>query len=227
MATVNLSLDANIHILELTNDEGENMFTTSVMQEYLAAFDTVEKYPGNSALLITSKHEKTFSTGINLNWLTAQSEADQKQFLLAFETVLYRLAMLNAPTVVCLNGNAYAGGALIAAAADFRVMRADLGRYCLPEININMSFPPIMVDVIDRLPNKQAVKHMMLTGKAYTGQECLVADIVDAIFSVDELQPQAFAMAKALGEKNREVYTTIRNSMLPNIARHKATLELA
>jgi len=219
-----LEVKEEIHVLTLTNNENENTFTLEVMQEYLAAFDAVEKYKGNTALLICCEHEKTFSTGINLGWLMEQPNEGKKAFVLALETVLYRLALLNAPTVVCINGNAYAGGAILATAADFRVMRSDRGRFCFPEVDIKMSFPPVMMDIINLLPNKQALKNMALMGKAYTGVECEALDLVDSIYPLEELQGKGFDLAKSLGQKDRASYTLIRNAMRPDVARHAGAL---
>ena len=226
MSTMNLEVRDGVHVLSLTNHENENSFDLDVMHEYLAAFDTVERYAGNTALLISCEHEKTFSTGINLNWLMAQEEQVQQAFVLAMETVLYRLALLSAPTVVAINGNIYAGAAILAAACDFRLMRSDLGRFCLPEVNIKMTFPPLMKDIVNLLPDKQAVKIMTLTGKAYTGLECKNSDIVDGIFPADELADQAFDLAKQLSQKDRATYTTIRNDLRPDISRHASALGL-
>lgn len=226
MPTMTLDINDRLHILTLTNDDNENTITLDVLNEYLAAFDRVEQYEGNTALLITCIHQKTFSTGINLVWLTAQTKPVRKEFLRTFDTVLYRLALLNAPTVACINGNAYAGGAIIAAAADFRIMRSDRGRFCLPEVDINMSFPPVMADIIDLIPNKHALKHMTLMGTAYTGQECEALNIVDYIYPAEQLQDEALALAKKVASKDRKSYTAIRNSLRPKIARHGKKLGL-
>ncbi len=217
MSTMELTVKEGIHVLTLTNNEGENRFTLDVMKEYLAAFDVVEAYEGNTALLVTCEHQKTFSTGIDLNWLLGCSPEEQGEFVSVLENVLNRLALLSAPTVICLNGNTYAGGAILSCAADFRIMRADRGRFCFPEVNINIPFTPSMVHIVNLLPNKHALKHMALTGIAYTGEECKSLDIVDEIAPMDELQARAWAMAKNLGEKDRTTYTTIKRSLRPAI----------
>ncbi len=179
MATMNLKLIDGVHILTLTNAEngGDNRLTTEVVAEYLTALDTVEQYRGNTALLLTCTHEKTFSTGINLDWLIPLNEADRNEFTTAFETLLCRLALLNAPTVACINGNAYAGGAIVASAADFRLMRSDRGRFCFPEVDIKIPFTQISSDIGQLLPNQQAVKNMMLTGSClHRDRMCRTAD---------------------------------------------------
>ncbi len=222
MTTMNLQLQDGIHILTLTNAEngGDNRLTTAVVGEYLAALDTVEHYQGNTALLLTCTHKKTFSTGINLDWLIQLDDAGRREFTTAFETLLCRLALLNAPTVACINGNAYAGGAIIASAADFRLMRSDRGRYCYPEVDIKIPFNQVSSDIGQLLPNQQAVKNMMLTGVAYTGLECAELQIVDAIYPQDQLQAEALSLAKTLASKDRDTYCKNRNLMRPEIVAH-------
>ena len=226
MTTMNLQLTDGVHILTLTNAEngGDNRLTTEVVEEYLAALDIVEQYHGNTALLLTCSHEKTFCTGINLDWLLPLNDADRREFTTAFETLLCRLALLSAPTVACINGNAYAGGAIVASATDFRLMRSDRGRFCFPEVDIKIPFNQVSSDIGQLLPNQQAVKNMMLTGVAYTGLECAELQIVDAIYPQDQLQQEAFSLAKTLASKDRQTYCTNRNLMRPEIVAHANNL---
>ena len=226
MSTMNLQLRDDVHILTLTNTDngGDNRLTTEVVSEYLAALDTVEQYQGNTALLLTCEHERTFSTGINLDWIKQLDDADHREFSTVFEILLCRLALLNAPTVACINGNAYAGGAILASAADFRVMRSDRGRFCFPEVNIKIPFTPVTSDISQLLPNQQAVKNMMLTGVAYTAQECAELQIVDVIYPAEKLQAEAFELAKTLAGKDRYSYFTIRNLLRPTITAHLKNL---
>ena len=228
MASMELEIKQGIHVLTLTNtsNSNENTLTTEVMNDYLAALDEVENYRGNTALLITCKHEKTFSTGINLTWLNVQDEASRKQFGDAFNTVLCRIALLNAPTVACINGNAYAGGAILAAATDYRVMRNDRGRFCFPEVNIKIPFSTVTKDIVNLLPNQQAIKDMVLTGVAYTGIECLEHHIVKSIHPADELQQAALDLALQLAEKDRFTYCHIRNGFRSEMAKHASAIGL-
>lgn len=217
MSTMNLSLKDGIHILTLNNAANDNTFTTEVMNEYIAAFDEIENHKGNGALIITCEDEKTFSTGINLAWLGEQPAQGQAAFMQAFHIMLCRFALINIPTIVAINGNAYAGGAILAAGADFRLMREDRGRFCFPEVNIPLPFTPVTRSLVSLLPNKQALKNMLLTGIAYTGIEAEALNIVDSIHPADELQISAFKLAKMLATKDRAIYSIIRNDMRPEI----------
>ena len=70
------------------------------------------------------------------------------------------------------------------------------------------------------LPNKHALKNMMLTGVAYTGEQCVALNIVEAIFPAEVLQAAAFELAETLASKDRNTYSTIRNLMRPAISVH-------
>jgi len=210
---MDLELTQGVHVLTLTNGANDNKFNLDVMKEYLAAIDEVENAKGNTALMITCEHEKTWTTGIDLNWMLAQGPDGIEEFKVTLETMLYRLAMLNAPTLACINGNAYAGGALLYAAADFRHMRQDRGRICYPEIDIKIPFTDSMHDLIDNLPNAQMLKRMALLGEAVTGQQALDAGMLDAIYPMDQLQQASFEFAKQLARKDRKTYTVIKHGL--------------
>ena len=224
MSTMTLEHKDGIHVLTLTNNENENQLTQDVANEYLQAFETIEKYKGKTALLITCEAPKTFSTGINLQWLMKQNYDGQKKFVNTLEQVFYRLALLNAPTVICMNGNTYAGAAVLACCGDFRVMRADRGRFCFPEVNIKIPFTPMMMDVIKMLPNQHALKHMALVGTAYTGQQCKEFNLVDEIYPLEDLQQKALELAKLLATKDRTTYTSIKLGLRADLLKHKDSI---
>jgi len=221
MSTMTLEHKDGIHVLTLTNNENENQLTQDVANEYLRALETVEQYKGKTALLITCEDPKTFSTGINLQWLIKQNYDAQKKFVNTLEQVFYRLALLNAPTVICMNGNTYAGSAVLACCGDFRIMRSDRGRFCFPEVNIKIPFTPMMMEVIKMLPNQHALKHMALVGTAYTGQQCKEFNLVDDIYPMEELQQKSLELAKQLATKDRATYTSIKLGLRVDMLKHK------
>jgi enoyl-CoA hydratase/carnithine racemase len=66
-----------------------------------------------------------------------------------------------------------------------------------------------------------------LNGNAYAGKECEALNVVDYIYPEDQSQNEALALAKKAGSKDRKSYTTIRNSLRPNISRHGKKLGLS
>ncbi len=217
MSTMNLSLQDGVHVLTLNAGDTENKLDLDVVEEYHLHLDTVEAYDGNTAFVLCCEHEKTFSTGINLDWLMGDGLNQIEEFVAKLENLMLRIALLNMPTIVAINGNCYAGGAILASAFDFRFMRSDRGRFCYPEININMSFPPAMAAVIKLIPNQQALNEMALLGTAFTGEECLARNVVDKIFNQEELLPKTVAYAQSVSNKDRKNYGLIKDALRPEI----------
>jgi Delta3-Delta2-enoyl-CoA isomerase len=224
MPTMELKKEGAVYILSLTNGAKANTFTEDVIFEYISLLDELEATPGNAALLITSPDPKFWSNGINLEWLVTKPAHYFLQFASLLDKFFLRFALLNMPTVGCLTGHTYAAAALLAATLDFRVMRADRGFFCYPEIDINIPFSPIMQQILKLLPDQQALTELVLTGRRVGGEEALKMKIISAIYSEDTLFPKALEMAQFLSLKDRKTYTKIKRGMRSNLVSLQQTL---
>jgi enoyl-CoA hydratase/carnithine racemase len=217
MAFMKLEKKGSVYILTLTHGEKDNTFTPDVLAEYHQHLDRIESHGENAALLITSDHPKTFCNGIDLPWLLTQSPEGFQAFVTQLENLLLRVAVLNLPVIAAINGNCYAGGAILASACDFRFMREDRGRFCFSEVNIKIPFTPVMVDVISLLPDAQALRDLALTGKAVGGMEAYKMKVADRIYGETALFSEALSFAEAMAEKHRATYSAIKRSLRPKL----------
>ena len=214
MSTMRLEKQENVYLLTLTNSERANTLTDAVLDEYHAALDEVEAGKDNAALVIASADPKFFSNGIDLEYI--QSKGMQylfDTFGARLDQLLLRVALLNLPTVACVTGHSYGGGALLASACDFRTMRADRGFFCFPEVDIKLAFTPAMLASVNLLRNEQLRWEMALTGRPVGGEEAAKKGIVDAAFGADDLLPKTLALAAQLAGKDRRTYTQIKRMM--------------
>jgi len=189
----------------LTMKNKDNTFTFEVLNELDKLIDEVENYQKNTALLITSNYEKTWSTGINLDWYLPLSKEDKEKFKWLMEKVLAKIALLGVPTIASINGNTYAGGAIMPAGMDFRLMRADRGRFCFPEINVKIPFTEILMEIVRGIPS-EVLEEMLYTGRALGGEECFKRKVVSRIYSKEELFDKSFELAKDMAKKYRKTY---------------------
>ena len=213
MSTMQLTREGAVYLLTLTNGEFENTLTTDVLGEYEAALDELEAANGNTALVLTSSDPKFWCNGINLQWLQAQPPDCFPKLAAMMDQMFLRLALLNMPTIGCITGHAYASGAVLAAAMDFRLMREDRGFFCFSEIDVKIPFPPLLYEIILPLCDPATMRELLLTGRRLTGKEALSAKIVSAIHPAEDLFPKAMEMAEALSRKDRETYATIKHGM--------------
>ena len=183
MSVLSLVREGAVWVLTLTG--GESRFNDTSLAAWLQALDTVEAGEGNAALVITSADAKFFSTGIDLEGVVGEFGQDylMQTFVPKLDAFLLRLARFPMPVVVAMNGHAYGLGALVAATADVRLMRADRGRFCFPEVDIKLPFTPIMSDVIKLLPSPATAWQMATTGVAWGGQEAQAAGVIDQALS--------------------------------------------
>jgi enoyl-CoA hydratase/carnithine racemase len=127
--------------------------------------------------------------------------------------IFARLLSSPIPSVAALNGHAFAGGAMLALACDFRVMRSDRGFFCIPEIDLGLPLHPAMASLIAaRLP-KLTAHEAIITGRRYGGSEALERGIVDYATPAVDLIAKAIAVAAPLAGKNRAVMQTHKRLM--------------
>ncbi|PKL37211.1 MAG: hypothetical protein CVV44_16380 [Spirochaetae bacterium HGW-Spirochaetae-1] len=210
MEYMDFKRDGSVFIITMTDDANANTITTGMLQELNLLFDEIEKTPGNAALVLTSSSAKFWCNGINLQWLAGQGDEDRRTFLHEFKRTFLRASLLNLPTVGCLTGHAFAGGAILAASMDFRTMRNDRAKFCLPEVTYGMPLGDTLMAVINNIPSPHAVQHLVLTGAQWKGVECLNNNVITAIYPEEELMPSTLQLARDLAGKNRENYTGLK-----------------
>jgi len=223
MSFIKLRQEANVFVLTLDDPENDNTFSPDVFDEYDTVLNKIESSTHNASLLITSGSPKTWCNGINLNWLMANPDkADE--FIDRMDKILLRIALLNLPTIGSLVGNTYAGGAIFAAALDFRFMRRDRGRFCFSEIDFKLPFTPVMIAIIVLLSNRQALNELALTGIRIGGEKCLEKQIVDRLYGQEELFEKSMEYAKFLAEKDRTSYGLIKHRLRKELVAMKSSL---
>lgn len=196
----------------LTMNHGENRFNNESLTHWEAALDQLETCTGPAALVVTSSDPKFFSNGIDLEPLLKAFGRDYfySTFAPRLDRMFLRLARLPMPVAMAINGHAYAGGAIMAACADIRFMRADRGRYCFPEVNISVPFSPCMMEIVRTLPNPGAVWEMVSTGAAWGGDQAAARGVIEHALAEEAVLPTAMAWAQEMAKKDRDTFTRIK-----------------
>lgn len=218
MAALDLKKDGSVFVVTMCDQEGANTYTDEVINEHHQVLDEIESSTGSGAVVLTSSHPKTWSQGINLEWLMTKPPEYLPQFKDMMDVFLIRWALLDLPTVACLTGHTYAGGAILASGFDFRFMREDKGWFCFPEVDVKIPFTPIMHEIVNLLPNKRALRDLLLTGKRIGGTEAAQLGIVDAAYPEETLFEKAMETAQAMSQKDRATYGAIKKGMRSKLA---------
>ena len=183
---------------------GENRFNPGFLADLGRALDEAEGSAEPTALVLTGEG-KFFSNGLDLAWMTGDGRDRAGEVVTGMLRIFARVLGSPLASVAALNGHAFAGGAMLALACDFRVMRAERGFFCIPEIDLGLPLHPGMASIIQARLSKRTAHEAIVTGRRYSGTEAREAGIADhALPEVDVLQ-KAIALAAPLAGKNRAV----------------------
>lgn len=196
-------LESHGDVWVLRMQAGENRFNRVSVDAIHDALDTVAGATGPVAL-VTVGDGKFFSNGLDLEWMGAEGASDP-MFLDDVHRMLLRVLHLDVVTVAAVNGHAFAGGAMLATAHDFRIMREDRGYWCLPEVDLGLPLTDEMYAVLAAHLPGATLAEASLTGRRYDATDALAAGIVTSTAPADEVLPRAIALAAENAGKDRHV----------------------
>ena len=211
MNIVDLKKEGDVFVL--TMQSGENRFNRTFIEAVNEALDEVEKSDGAAALVTVGGEDKFYSNGLDLAWMSGDGQPEVHEFIKSVLKFLGRVMAFPVPTAAAMNGHSFAAGAMLALAHDFRVMRADRGFFCLPEVDINIPFAPGMTALIKSRLTPTVFRSLLLTGVRIGGTEAKDLGVVDEAVPAEQVLPLAVARVAAMAGKNRHTYRAIKRGM--------------
>lgn len=182
-----------VFVLDLGDDE--NRFHPDWIRSVNDALDEVEQ-ASNARALVTAATGKVYSNGLDLAWLAANLD-QLGDYVISVQGLLARMLSLPMISVAALQGHTFAAGAILSMAHDFRVMRADRGYWCLPEVDIGIPFTSGMAAMLQSRLAPQVAHEAMVTGRRYGGTDAEALGIVDRAVAEDAVRATAVEIAGA------------------------------
>jgi enoyl-CoA hydratase/carnithine racemase len=163
--------------------------------------------------LVLTGSGKFFSNGLDLEWLAGAGPDGGRDTMAALHRVLALLLAFPGATVAAVNGHAFGAGAILAAAADMRIMRRDRGYFCFPEVDLGLAMSEQFDAVLQAKYSRPALLTGLLTGERYGGEAAMALGFVDDVAADEELVPAALARAGALAGKDGATVGAIKRSL--------------
>ncbi|SUE28359.1 enoyl-CoA hydratase [Nocardia farcinica] len=203
-----LEFHDGIAVLDL--GDGENRFSPAFLEQVNAHLDTA--LSDGALALVTTGGGKFYSNGLDLDWVAAHGER-MPWYVEQVQALLARVLTFPLPSAAALPGHAFGAGAMLAMAHDYRVMRADRGYFCFPEVDIHIPFTPGMAALIQAKLTPAAAIASMTTGRRFGGGEAAAIGLVDATAAEGEVTAAALAMLAPLGGKDSGTLAAVKNTM--------------
>ena len=102
------------------------------------------------------------------------------------------------PLVAAVNGHAIAGGCILAAACDHRIMAEGSGRMGVPELVVGVPFPALPLQIVSARVTDVVFRDLVFTGRTVQADEAVTLGLVDEKCPADVLIERAVAVANQL-----------------------------
>jgi enoyl-CoA hydratase len=152
-------------------------------------------------VILTSSHEKVFSSGANLGGFSGDVALVHKHF--ATEGLLTLLKLIGAfpkPTICAARGHVLAGALGVALACDL-VVASERATFGTPEINVGV-FPFMIMALIYRNVPRKKVNELLLLGERQSAEQALAAGIVNKVVPDAEFDAAVTEWAGKLAAKS-------------------------
>ncbi len=185
----------------LTWNEGENRVNLDSLARLNELLGELEVVDGPLSVVLTGSG-KFFCNGLDLERF-ADKRDEFVETLHVLEQTIGRLLVFPAYTVAAINGHAFAGGALISCAFDYRVMREDRGYWCMNEAEIGLALDERLWSILtNRLPRATATI-AATTARRFSGPDALRFGIVEATAIESDVLSHALSVAESMANLNR------------------------
>lgn len=140
-----------------------------------------------------------FSAGVDLLRLLDGGAAYVGGLLPLLGDALLRLLRCDLPVVAAVNGHAIAGGCILAAACDRRIMAAGPGRIGVTELLVGVPFPVVPFEILRGVVPASVLSDLVLSGRTLSAEEARHCGLVDEVVAPEALEARALEEAARLG----------------------------
>jgi enoyl-CoA hydratase/carnithine racemase len=198
---VRYDVDGAVATIALDDPDTRNSLSDAMLDGLVEAFELARDDDAVRAVVLTSTHEKVFSSGGNLQGFAAEVPLVHKHFAIERFPELFKLiGGLGKPTLCAANGHVLAGALGLALACDLIVAKEGV-RFGTPEINVGV-FPFMIMALIYRNVGRKKTNELLLLGEQISAEEALRIGLVNRVVPAAEFDAAVADWAAKLAAKS-------------------------
>ena len=201
-AHIAYGVDGPVATIALDEPETRNALSDALLDEVLAGLATAKADPDVRCVVLTSTHEKVFSSGGNLAGFASELSLIEKHFEVGarFPRVFAAIGELGKPVLCAANGHVLAGALGLALACDLIVAKEGV-RFGTPEINVGV-FPFMIMALIYRNVGRKKTNELLLLGEQISAEEAERIGIVNKVVPAGEFDAAVAEWAARLAARS-------------------------
>lgn len=154
-----------------------------------------------------------FSAGLDLPHLLTLDEPTVAAMINSFSAIMERVFLWPAPVVAALNGHAIAGGFVLAAACDVRLLANGGAKVGMTGVALGIAYPSLVTSMLQYSVPKAMWHRVLLEGRLFSATEAHAASLVDVVHEPADLLARAHEHAVLLGTADRDAYTRTKRML--------------
>ncbi|HWF25941.1 MAG TPA: enoyl-CoA hydratase-related protein [Solirubrobacteraceae bacterium] len=204
--------ESGVATIALDQPETRNALSDLVLSDLIAALEVARDDGAVRCVVLTSTHERVFSSGGNLAGFGADVPLVEKHFgSERFPRAFRLLGELGKPSICAANGHVLAGALGLALACDLIIARED-ARFGTPEINVGL-FPFMIEALIYRNVARKKANELLLLGDQISAHEAERIGLVNRVVAREEFDEAVRAWAERLAAKSPVMMRLGKDSM--------------
>lgn len=186
--------------ITLNRPDAANGINLLLAKELMAAASDCDNDSEVRALIITG-NGKLFCAGGDLKSMAGADNATAllKEITFNLHGAISRLARMNAPVIIAVNGTAAGAGFSLAVAGDM-VISAESAKYTMAYTAAGLTPDGSSTYFLPRLIGLRKTQELMLTNRRLSAQEAMEWGLVNRVVADDELQNEAQSLARQLAD---------------------------
>ena len=200
--TVRYDVADQVATIALDQPDSRNALSNELLDDLLAAFTAARDDDAVRCVVLTSTHEKVFSSGGDLAGFAAEMPLIHKHLETSarFPRLFRLIGELGKPTLCAANGHVLAGSLGLALACDLIIAREG-ARFGTPEINVGV-FPFMIMALIYRNVGRKKTTELLLLGEQIEAAEAGRIGLVNKVVPAAEFDAAVADWAGKLAAKS-------------------------
>jgi len=187
-----------ISVLTFTSPKA-NVFSTTVLKDFVRALETLHKDKGVRVLVITGQGA-TFMAGADIEEMSAFGPEEAMEFSKLFHRAFALVEDLPAVVIAGINGFALGGGCELTLVADI-VVAAGNAIFGQPEVNLGLIPGAGGTRRLARRIGALRAKELIFTGKKITATEAMKIGLVNKVVPPEKLHEEVMELARDIASK--------------------------
>lgn len=212
---IDIKTEAGIAVMTLAHGKA-NALDLEFCEAMAARFTELRQSEAKAVVL--TGQGTIFSAGVDLVRLSEGGADYIRKFLPVLHKLYDAVFFHPKPVVAAINGHAIAGGCVLAACADRRIMANGRGRIGVTELLVGVPFPALAFEIVRFAAPRRYLPEFTLSGATYAGDEALQRGWIDEVVEPDALLEDALAVAQELALLSPAAFAQTKRQIRQEVA---------